>query len=182
MTRTPTMTRRNLSATLLLVIILEFGCGAGTALKSFRLALASSGPLVNSLVAAGAIPSARAQAVITDFNDGAGCGLALQTDFAAIPKDATEQEKTSLKLNASVKALKCFRLIVDRQNFAVNPKVQSVANIAEGILASLVVFYSEPGEIRASAESRATVTVRNEAELEAALKAQVETLRKAMKP
>lgn len=159
-----------------------FACGSSSAIKSFRLALASSGPLVNSLVAAGVIDSTRASLLITDFNDAAGCGLALQNAFAAIDPNLPDRERTSLKLNASVNALRCFRTIVQRQNFAVNARIQTVANIAEGILASLVVFYSEPGEMRASAEKSATVTARSEKELEAQLKRQVEELKKAMKP
>lgn len=182
------MTPRKRQLALLLTIALitysgyGFACGSSSAIKSFRLALASSGPLVNSLVAAGAIDSTRANLLITDFNDAAGCGLTLQNTFAAIDPDLPDRERTTQKLNASVNALRCFRAIVQRQNFASNVKVQNVANIAEGILASLVVFYSEPGEMRASAERTASVTARNEKELEAQLKRQVEELKRAMKP
>lgn len=175
--------REQVVFSLFLTVILHMhGCGASDVLKSFRVALASSGPLVNSLVAAGAIPQGKATAIVTDFNDGATCGLTLSNAFAAIPKDIPEQEQTSRKLNASVAGLRCFRAVIQRQNFASNPRVQNVANIAEGILASLVVFYSEPGEMRASASPSATVTARNEKDLEAQLKTQVEALKAAMKP
>lgn len=173
--------RRQIALSLLLTVVLEFGCGAGSALKSFRIALASSGPLVNSLVSAGAIPQTKASAIISDFDAGAQCGLTLQNDFATIPSDLSDREKKSRKLNASVAALRCFRAVIDRRNFASHPKVQNAANIAEGILASLVVFYSEPGEMRASA-ANASVTATDEKALEQELKKQVEALKEAMKP
>lgn len=166
---------------ILLTLLITINCGGGSLLKSFRIALASSAPLVNSLVSAGAIPENKAGAIIADFDAGAACGLALQNEFAIIPKDLVEREIRSRKLNASVNALRCFRVIIQRQNFAMNKRVQDIANIAEGILASMVVFYSDSGEMRASTESR-TTEARNEKELEQQLEAQVEALKKAMKP
>lgn len=175
------MRRQSKLSAIALTLILVVSCGAGSALKSFRIALASSGPLVNSLVSAGAIPQTKATAIIADFDAGAQCGLTLQNDFAVIPSDLSDREKKSRKLNASVTALKCFRVVIDRRNFASHPKVQNAANIAEGILASLVVFYSEPGEMRAS-DATASVTAVDEKALERELKKQVDALEKAMKP
>lgn len=171
--------RSKLSATALTLILIT-SCGS-SALKSFRVALASSSPLVNSLVSAGAIPQTKATAIIADFDAGAQCGLTLQNDFAAIPSDLSDREKKSRKLNASVTALRCFRAVIDRRNFASHPKVQNAANIAEGILASLVVFYSEPGEMRAS-DVNASVTAVDEKALERELKRQVDALKQAMQP
>jgi hypothetical protein len=169
---------------LLLIATLSYGCpfNNSSAVKSFRVALASSGPLVNSLVNSGAIPQSKATAIIADFDAGAGCALTLQNEFSAIPSDLTDGEKTSRKLNASVNALRCWRLIINRQNFAVHPRIKQAADIAEGILASLVVFYSEPGEIRASARPSATVTARDEKQLERQLDDQVAALKKSMQP
>lgn len=165
-----------------LVLVLAVACGGGSILRSFRVALTASAPLVNSLVSSGAIDQTKASAIIADFDAGAVCGLTLQNDFTAIPKDITEREQSSRKLSASVNGLKCFRAVIQRRNFAAHPRIQQVADIAEGILASLVVFYSDPGPMRASAEDTATVTARNEKDLEKQLEAQVETLKKAMKP
>jgi hypothetical protein len=159
-----------------------FACGSSSAIKSFRLALISSTPLVNSLVAAGAIPQTRATAIIADFDAGAACALTLQSEFAAIPDDLTDREKTAQKLNASVRALRCWRDVINRQNFAAHARVKQVVDIADGILASMVVFYSEPGEMRASTEPAASVKARDEKDLERQLKAQVEELKAAMKP
>lgn len=174
------MRRRSKLAAIALAIVLAT-CGGGSLLKSFRVALASSGPLVNSLVSAGAIPQDKATVIIADFDAGAACGLTLQNDFAAIPKDLSEREIRSRKLNASVNGLRCFRTIINRQNFAANKRVQDVANIAEGILASMVVFYSEPGEMRAS-DSVSVTKARDEKELEEQLKVQIKALERAMKP
>ena len=171
--------KRNLIAAALLVVLIA--CGDSGLIKSFRVALASSGPLVNSLAASGVIPQSKATAIITDFNDGAGCALTLQNEFNAIPDDISEREQTAQKLNASVRGLRCWRTIIDRQNFAAHVRVKQAADIAEGILASMVVFYSEPGEMRASAES-APVTARNEKELEEKLKAQIKELERALEP
>lgn len=173
--------KRNRFLSVVLTVALAIACGGGSLLKSFRIALASSAPLVNSLVLSGAIDQTKATAIIADFDAGAQCGVTLQNDFAAIPPDVTDHEKTSRKLNASVTALKCFRLVIDRRNFAANPKIQNAANIAEGILASLVVFYSEPGDMRASTVAGPT-KARGEKDLEKQLTKQVDALKEAMKP
>lgn len=176
------MNRRQSKFASIALMVMLAACGGNSLLKSFRVALASSGPLVNSLVASGALPESQATSVIADFNAGAQCGLTLRNDFAAIPKELPDREEASRKLNASVNGLKCFRAVVQRQNFASHPRIQQAANIAEGILASLVVFYSDSGEIRASAEPTASVVARDEKELERELKEQVEALKKALKP
>lgn len=183
--------RRQLAYLLTVAIITctvsGFACGSSSVIKSFRVALASSGPLVNSLASSGVIPQAKVSVIIADFDAAAQCGLILQEMFSAIPKDLPANEIRSRKLNASVNALRCFRTIVQRQNFGSNPRIQQVADIADGILASLVVFYSEPGEMRASTienspNAASATAARDEKELEAQLKARVEALERAMKP
>lgn len=156
---------------LLFTVVLEAGCGGSSLLKSFRIALASSAPLVNSLVASGAIPQSKATAIIADFDAGAECGQDLQSAFSAA-------QTRSDKWAASVKGLACFRAIVQRQNFAANPRIQTAANIAEGILNTLVIFYSDSSDT-ADGPRRAPVS---EKTLEARLESQVEALKEAMKP
>lgn len=171
-----------LSVTALATVILLAACGNGI-IPSFRIALASSTPLVNSLVASGAIPQEKAAAVIADFGAGATCGQTLQSDFAAISKDLPASEKKTLKLTASTKAFRCFRVVIDRQNFAIHPRLQQVANIADGILASLVLFYSDAGSSPPSAAvSVATISAVDENDLARQLKPQVKALEHAMKP
>lgn len=173
--------RIQVAISVLLTVILEAGCGGGSLLTTFRIALASSSPLVNSLVAAGAIDSTKSTAIIQDFNDGAQCGLTLQNDFNAISKDLPASEQKAQKFQASSRGLSCFRVIIQRQNFASNPRVQQIANIAEGILASLVMFYSGPSA-RASQPHREAVSASTEKELEQKLKVKVDRLEELMKP
>lgn len=174
------MRRHTRTLALSLIIALSYACpfGGGSVIKSFRLAIAASGPLVQSLVDAGAIPQNRAAAIIADFDAGAQCGLVLQQDFAAIPKDAANSR--ALKLAASQKAFSCFRVILNRQNFAAHPRLQQAANIADGILASLVIFYSDSPSMEVSAV--ATITAKDEKDLLRQMESQVEALERAMRP
>lgn len=174
-------------ATLLLVAVISysgygFACGSSGAIKSFRLALAASGPLVNALASSGAIPQSKVTAIIADFDAGAACALTLQSDFNAINPDLLPREISSQKFAASSKALTCFRTIINRHNFAAHARIQQAANIAEGILASLVVFYSDSKTERAQAEGRETVSAKDEKDLERQLEQQVKALKEAMKP
>lgn len=189
------MKQRSKLSAIALTLILSVSCGGNTALKSFRLALAASGPLVSSLVSSGAVDQSRAGAIIADFDAGAQCGVTLQNDFAAIPKDASDAR--AQKLTASTKAFKCFRAVLDRQNFAAHPRLQQIANIADGVLASLVIFYSDGPTMAAAVKSEgtisalsvfaearpaATISATNEADLERQMEAQMKALELAMKP
>jgi len=181
------MRRHSKLSAIALVIILA-ACGGSTLLKSFRVALASSRPLVDSLVVSGAISNPQASAIVTDFDDGAKCGLALQNEFSAIPKELPANEQKTRKFQASENALKCFRVVLQRHNFAAHPRVQNAANIAEGILLSLVEFYSDSDTATSDAVGprRAPTgrrnTAKDEKELEKQLNDQVEALKEALKP
>lgn len=179
--------QRRQIATLLLVAVISysgygFACGSSGAIKSFRLALAASGPLVNALAQSGAIPQSKVTAIIADFDAGAACALTLQSDFDTINRDLLPREITSQKFAAASKALKCFREIINHQNFASHARIQQAANIAEGILASLVVFYSDTKADRAQAEGAVTVNAKSEKDLERQLEAQVEVLKRSLRP
>lgn len=165
----------------LVITLVLAACGGSDLIRTFRVALAASGPLVNSLVASGAIQQSDASAIIGDFGDGAACADTLHTAFNAIPKDAPNAK--SQKLNASVNGLRCFRQILQRRNFDKHARVKQSADIAEGILASLVVFYSEPGQIvaRDRGATRA-ITAKDEKELEKKLKRQIEELKATLEP
>lgn len=176
--------QRTLLSGLVLIAVFAYGCPfseGSNVIKSFRLAIAASGPLVQSLVDAGAIEPNRAAAIIADFDAGAQCGLTLQNDFAAIPKDAANSR--ALKFAASQRAFTCFRVVIDRQNFAAHPRLQQAANIANGILASLVIFYSDGSTARVSdLTSVATITAKDEKDLMRQMESQVEALERAMRP
>lgn len=166
---------------LLLIWALMFPSCNTTAIRAFRAALEASPALTNSLVAAHIITQAQADMVTRDFKDGADVALQLDADFKAIPSNAPD--KRARKLTASVKAERAWRAIIARHNFAINSRVQQAADIADGILSSLVVFYSESGPLVASANARATVTnARDEKELEKRLSEEVDRLKQALKP
>lgn len=168
-------------APLVLLIVFAAACGGTDLIRSFRVALAASGPLINSLVGSGVIKQSDATLITKDFSDGVTCADTLHVAFKAIAKD--DPNAKSKKLNASVSGFRCFRLIVQRRNFEKHPKVKNAADIAEGILASLVVFYSEPGQIVASAESSTrVVSASDEKDLEAKLKRQIDELKAALEP
>jgi hypothetical protein len=160
--------------------VLLTGCGGSNVIKSFRLALAASGPLVSSLVNSGAIPQSKASAILQDFSDGAACADTLQSDFKLVAKDDPDARRK--KLTASVTAMRCFRVIIGRQNFAAHPKVKTASEIADGILASLVIFYSETGEMRAEVGRDVPVSSRDEKAFEQELELKVKQLELAMKP
>ena len=176
--------RRRGGTVLVLLLATSIGfsaCGGSDLIRSFRLALAASGPLITSLVQSGAIKENQATLITRDFGDSLSCADTLQADFKGIPKD--DPTAKAKKLEASVRGYRCFKVIIDRHNFAANPRVQNVANIAEGILATLVVFYSESGPMVADARRSMRVqTPKDEKDLENNLKKQIDELEKAMKP
>lgn len=170
------MNRRIRSLALVATLLVATGwdaCGGGDLIKSFRVALAASGPLVNSLVASGAIPQSKATAILRDFDAGAVCALNLQDAFKLIPKG--DPNGKSKKLAASSSALQCFRVIINRQNFASHARIQQAADIAESILASLVAFYS-------GSSGAVGGPPKTEAEFEKELKREIEELERSLKP
>jgi hypothetical protein len=159
-------------------LLLNSACGGSVLLKSFRVALASSGPLVNALAASGAIPQSKVTAIIADFDAGASCALTLQQAFDAsksLPKD----EQRRARFAAASESLRCWRVIIERQNFAVNSRVKQIADIAEGVLQSLVIFYSDTPIATAT---RGAARVKDEDALEKQLKVKVDEMERLLKP
>ena len=174
-------TRLSLNAVLVLSLFVASCGGSGRLLQGLRASLAASDPLVQSLVDTGAIQSTQATAISRDFADAVGCASDLQADFDLIQDK--EPDAKSRKLNASVTAARCWKTIVERQNFAAHPRIQRVSAIADGIFAALVVFYSEPGTMRASAAAASTTSAPlNEKELERDLERRMKELKTAAKP
>lgn len=174
------MIRRQSRLSTLGLVVLLAACSNG-ALTSFRIGIAASRPLANSLVAAGAISQELADKVVRDFDDGAQCGAALQTAFNAA-KSLPKEEQRRAKFTASQTAFTCFRTIVQRNNFAQHKRFQDAANIAEGILASLVIFYSDSSTMKAELPVQPRFTASSEKELMKKMKAEMKVLEEAMKP
>lgn len=173
------MRRTRRLATLALAVVLV-ACSNG-ALKTFRIGLAASRPLAQSLVTSGAITQELADKVVNDFDDGAQCGITLQDAFNAA-KSLPKEEQRRAKFTASSTAFSCFRAIVQRNNFARHKRFQDVANIAEGILASLVVFYSDSATTRSELLVQPRFTASSEKELMQKMKAEMKVLERAMQP
>lgn len=172
------MIARKRRLALLLTICLFLAACGDTVIQSLRATIAASQPLRDTLVAEKVITPELSTKLGTDFNDAANCADTLNQDFKAIPEDAPDEDNQ--KRNAAIKAGQCWKPILLRQNFAQHPRLVRVANIIDGAFAAVIVFYSEPGEIRASAEG--TTTRRDEKDLEADLKKRIKELREAMKP
>lgn len=166
--------RRKVLAIALTLVFLA-GCG-GTTIQSV---LNGSGPLLNFLVKNGKITQPQADALKQDFKDAGTCSETLDNTLDQIPKEDPEAKKR--KLNAWVDAGKCWKVIVLRQNFAADPRVQNTANIIEGIFAAGIVFYSESGAMRASAEG-AVSAQKDDKVLDADLDKRLKELKAAMKP
>lgn len=161
--------QRYLSLLLSVVIVSQVACGGG-ALVAFRLTLASSGPLINSLVASGALPPSLANDVHKDFTDGVQVAVDLQAEFKAAGVDRGK------RLTAAQKAERAWKAIVDRHHFAANARLQQVAAIADGVLSSLVLYYSS--------ESQGVIAgpALSDKQIERQLKPKVEALKQAMQP
>lgn len=173
--------RRTSKLSAVCLSILLAACVGGF-LDTFRLGIASSRPLAESLAAAGLIPKEKIDVIVADFDAGAQCGQTIRDDFRAIPKDLSKPEIKKLKFEASNKGLQCFEEIEVRHNFAIHPRIQKAANIAHGILASLVLFYGNGVSTRSAPTSPDVVYANSEGELQRKLKTKMGELEEAMKP
>jgi hypothetical protein len=158
------------------MVLLVTSCGLITDLK---IALASSGPLVNLLVSKNLITEDSAKAITQDFKDAVNAADVL--DKAT--KTATT---TAQKLDAAQTAERAWVAIYKRGDFGDNAAIKTAADIADGIFASIVLFYGgQPAS--ASHIPRSVRAPRTEAEREAqkkqfadAIKAQTQALKRAL--
>lgn len=140
-------------------------------LTSLRVALASAGPLVTSLANAGVFPKSKADAILQDFSDGVRVaeGLKANIDLA---------DTKGQKIAAAQKAQREWLAIYARGNFGANPKIQTAANIADGIFASLVLYYGGVPVSMAHLPPGATPT--NDADFKRSIDQQIDQLKKAL--
>lgn len=175
------MNRRRTRLSALTLTVILVACGNNALLPTFRIGLAAARPLANSLVASGAITQELADKVIKDFDDGIQCGITLNDAFNAA-RSLPKAEQRRAKFTASQTAFTCFRAIVQRNNFAQHKRFQDAANIAEGILASLVVFYSDSSTPMDGVLVQPRFTASSEKELIEKMKKEMKVLEKAMQP
>lgn len=165
-------------ALLLACVLLLTACGE-TVFQALRATTASAPGFLDVLVSENVINQPEADLIQTDLNETDGCVATLESDLRPLAKD----DRTG-KLNAWVKATKCWKGIAVRNHFATHPRVQKIAGLIDSAFSIGVVFYSTPGEMRASAtasDSKAKAEPLNEDKLKADLKEKVKELREAMK-
>lgn len=167
--------RKHLALTLLLVLFAPPCSGGGISLQSV---ISGAGPLLTFLVSKDRLSQAKADLIKTDLADTGKCADALESELNAIPKEDTEAK--TKKLNAWVRASRCWKPIVLRQNFGAHERTRKIADLIDGIFAAGVVFYSESGAMRASAEGGKSAV--DDKVLEKDLEKQLKELKEAMKP
>lgn len=140
--------------------------------------LSGGNALADFAVSKNRITAAQGEALKTDFRDAIACETTREDTVDQIAKDDPDAKRK--KLNAWATAGRCWKTILARQNFAADPQFQRIANIVDGIFAAGIVFYSESGTMRASAEGTAPA-VADDKDLERDLQKRMEELKQAMK-
>jgi hypothetical protein len=155
-----------LAPTLALVLLFQ-GCAVNFA-RDFRLVLAASGPLVNSLPLGN-----KKAAVVADFSELAGDASTMADEFN------TCGASKPCKLNAVSKFESEFEIVDARGHFGLHPKLQTVEGILKGIIASARIYYGGTSAgVIANGPSLGPAPVVTEADL----KAQLKDLKAAMRP
>ena len=159
---------KTFSLTLCLITLLA--CGVGNFGQQLRLILAAGGPLVESLPLSTGIKSG----LITDFTD-MGNGAATLGDCLSSATDKPAKLVCVSTFDMSVET------VIARGHFgeANSPKLQRIETLIQGIIASAKIYYG--GTPKTSADAR-VATIRTEPVTEASLKAQIEALKREMKP
>lgn len=139
------MRRKTLAAFVLAVsLVFQAGlCSGGSFATSLRLTLAASGPLLDSLVASGAISANIRAGLITDFSDLANGAATLKEDL-----DQCADSKPC-KLDAVEKFHNLFTAISARGRFGAHARIQQISIIVRGIISAARIYYGGsplPGE------------------------------------
>jgi hypothetical protein len=155
-------------STILVATLLVTSCGLITDLK---IALASSGPLVSLLVSKGLLKQDKADAITKDFKDA--------VNVADVLDKATKTATTTgQKLDAAQTAERAWVAIYKRGNFGSNQAIKTAADIADGIFASIVLFYG--GQPASPSHVPRANRPRTEKELADSIKAQTQALKRAL--
>jgi hypothetical protein len=114
-----------------------------------------------------------------DFDAGLRCGTDLEDELDQIAKD--DPDAKAKRLNAWTRTSNfCWKPIVLRQNFAMNERVQRVANLITDLFAAGVAFYA--GQSGAGAGRAAAPAAKDEKVFERDLEGRLKHLKQAMKP
>ena len=162
------MKAKIIAAPIFALILLFTSCGLITSLKA---ALASAGPLVTVLARSGAINEANAQAILRDFSD----GVTVAEELNANIKIATTK---GMKAAAALKAERKWIEIINRGDFGTNLKIQTAANIADGIFASIVLFYG--GVPTSMAHVPPSASNKSDKDMKMSIEAQIDHLKRTL--
>ena len=153
--------------------LLAAACGQ-TVFQSLRATAAAAPAFLDTLVNENVINAAEADRAQVDLDRMVVCVNVLEADLDPLAKN----DRIG-KLNAWVKAGKCWKSIESGGNFEVNPRLQKIANLIKAAFSVGIVFYSTPGEI-VGADGPA-VPVGDEKQLEKDLRARIQAIKDAMK-
>lgn len=160
------MNKRNFITSGVMIILMALAsCGGGSFASQLRIILAASGPLVDSLP----ISDNLRKGLVTDFTDLASGAADLSDDLKACTDNPC-------KLDAVKKFEVRFWDIQRRGHFKVNPKIQRIQSIIEGIIDSAKIYFGGSSRTPRMAGAQPAVVT------DADIKAQLDELKEAMKP
>lgn len=167
--------RRVKNSAVVAVALLMLACGATLAslVGKAQNGIRAFTPLIDTLVAQGVLKDpARVAEVKQDVSDAVDVTGVLATDLQAAGDDRV------LRSQAVRKGAAAWRVIYARGHFGLNEKILRAANIADGIFASLELFYGGPAP-GASPNLPAGPRPQTEGELRKLLERQVKELEQA---
>lgn len=162
----------------ILSLVLMAACFGASQLAVLKTTLRSSPPLVNSLVASGAIKQSDADTTIKDFTDGAGEAIQLGECMKAVSKDAPDRKQQQYRCAHA--AFTGWRAIANRGHFKIHPKIETAFTIADGIFEFIDAFYAD----RAGVVSHSDVGADglSDEDFQQALDQRIKELKAAMQP
>ena len=130
-------TKQSLTA-LILCAILVSGCGSNL-ITTFRVAVASSRPFINSLVNSGVITQEKANSVLADINAGIDVASRGETCVKGITGSGNDSKVAKAKCYFAL--AQDLRGILARHNIGGNAKLDQIASIVEGAIAAFEEYF-----------------------------------------
>lgn len=153
-------------ALILSIALSQIACGFNAA-KDIQLALAASGPLIESLNLGG-----NKAAVIADFAELTGDAAVMANEFNACAGSKPCDLKAISKFQSE------FDVVNARGHFGIHPKLQTIERILRGLIASALIYYGGSASNKSARASGSAAQVVTEKDL----KTQIDALKAAMKP
>lgn len=131
--------RTGVSVLILLSLISTIACGG--LLDSIRSGWAGTKPFIQSLVAAGTISQAKADAAIRDVDDTLAKADIAEQCVDAIPSDLNKTARKIAKGKCYFEFAQNFRMILGRHNIGGSPMLDRIALIGEGFIVALEQYF-----------------------------------------